>query len=169
MYKIIFIALILLSNQAFSASKCEHEWNAFKKVQDQLRQKSTQWLRDKEHRKHNEYQHCRQGKSKKSKAEKTKIKKYKSKNVVAYQKPKVYKQYNSKYSGQIKGLFTGKKQKAWIQYYKRPNKCLIPKSIPLFSKCLKHRNDAADKFDIQWRMNNAPSPIKINIMKGIVK
>ncbi len=42
----------MFSTDSFSASKCEEQWNALKPIQTQLRHKSTEYLRKREHEKH---------------------------------------------------------------------------------------------------------------------
>ena len=63
MYKLILFLLVLFSFPLFAGSKCQLEWDALKSVQNQLRQKSYEWLREKERRKHKDYQACRKGKN----------------------------------------------------------------------------------------------------------
>ena len=56
MYKLATLLFVVFSLPAFAASICQTEWDAYKAVQKQLRQQSYEWLRDKERRKHKEYQ-----------------------------------------------------------------------------------------------------------------
>ena len=69
---------------------CQLEWNALKAVQSQLRQNSYEWLRDKERRKHTEYQNCRKGKNKESTKAKNNLDK-----MYSNKKQKPYKKRNS--------------------------------------------------------------------------
>ena len=147
---LIIIALLIVSNQSIAKSKCEREWNALKNIQSQLRHKSTEYLRNKEHIKHNEYQTCRKGKKKKSKS-------YKAKSNYQNQKTTYNKNSYPKYlnknitnSVSLKGKFKDEKQDAWIQYYDKPKECISPKTIPEFSRCLSNRDEEAKKFDMEW-------------------
>jgi hypothetical protein len=148
---LITIGLLIVSNQTFAKSKCELEWNALKSVQSQLRHKSTEYLRKKEHKKHDEYQKCRKGKSKKSKSYKTKN------NQKTTHKKYSYTNYPTKSITNklsLKGKFKDEKQDAWIQYYEKPKECILPESIKIFSKCLSNRDDEAKKFDKEWTANH---------------
>jgi hypothetical protein len=108
---LITTSLLIVSNQTFAKSKCEREWNAFKSVQAELRHRSSEYLRDKEHRTHNQYQDCRKGKNKKSKShkitnnQKTTYKKYSDIN---------YPTKNITNTVSLKGKFKDEKQDAWI-------------------------------------------------------
>jgi len=149
---LIIITLLIASNQSIAKSKCEKEWNALKSVQSQLRNKSTEYLRNKEHTKHSEYQNCRKNKSKESNNEKTKTKYVKP----SYVKPNYVKKSSISTTKNItnnislKGKFEDEKQDAWIQYYDKPQECISPKKVQEFSKCLNHRDDAAKKFNVMW-------------------
>ena len=151
---IILIFVIIASNKSYAKSKCELEWNALKAVQAQLKQKSYEWLRKKEHEKHNEYQNCRKGKTNKliTDLKKEKISPKKNKQIKKYMPKTEYSRNNNKYSGEIKGKFKGEKQDAWIKYYNkyRPIKCKTPKSIQIFSQCVKHKNNEAKNFNLVW-------------------
>ena len=124
MYKLILITLVLFSNQTFAKSKCQYEWNSLKKVQDQLRQKSTERLRKKEHKKHNEYQNCRKGKNKSARKTASKV--------------------------NLENLFYGKKQKQWLKYYKTPQSCKNPKTERKLKECIKQRDKKAYHFERVW-------------------
>jgi hypothetical protein len=146
------IGLLIVSNQIFAKSKCESEWNALKNVQSQLRHKSTEYLRKKEHRKHDEYQKCRKGKNKKSKSYKTT-----SNQKTAYKKYS-YSNYPTKNitnKVSLKGKFKDEKQDAWIQYYDKPKECILPKNIQVFSRCLSKRDEEAKKFDMEWTASHS--------------
>lgn len=147
---LVTIILLITSNQTIAKSKCELEWNALKAVQSQLRQKSTEYLRDKERIKHKEYQNCRKGKKKKSKTYKTETNHKKTKTKYKKNSYQKYSAKNIKYSGSIKGKFKGEKQKAWLNHYKTPRECISPKNISKFSRCLKYRDEEAEKFTVQW-------------------
>ncbi|KGJ90474.1 hypothetical protein [Thalassotalea sp. ND16A] len=54
----------------------------------------------------------------------------------------------------VKGLFEGVKQQAWLDFYQRPKDCRKPKTTSKFSKCLKHRDEAAENFKVHWVKNN---------------
>ena len=121
MYKLILIVLVLLSNQTFAKSKCQYEWNSLKKVQDQLRKNSTQQLRNKEHR---EYQNCRKGKTKTARKTVNKI--------------------------NLEKLYSGKKQKQWLKYYRTPQNCKNPKTERHLKECIKQRDKKAYHFERIW-------------------
>lgn len=127
--KLWIIFLIVVSNQAYSKSKCEFEWKQYKSIQSLLRQKSTEYLRKIEHEKHNEYQNCR-----KSKTNKT------------------YRSSRAQNSNQIKleNIYSGKKQKAWLKYYRTPQSCKSTKNEKKFKRCLEKRNDKASHFERVW-------------------
>ena len=148
---LIIICLLIVSNQTFAKSKCELEWNALKSVQSQLRHKSTEYLRKKEHKKHDEYQKCRKSQSKKSKSYKTTSNKNTTYNNHSYSN---YPTKNITNTISLKGKFKDEKQDAWIQYYDKPKECLFPKNIQEFSKCLSYRDEAAKKFDMEWTANH---------------
>ena len=150
---LIIIMLLVISNQSYGKSKCQPEWNALKAVQSQLRNKSTEYLRKKEHKKHSEYQSCRKGKNQKSTSYKKKKSYYKTSNHT--QKNSKVKKY--KYSKSItnkvtlKSKFSGKKQKAWLKHYRIPQDCKNPKSSSKFARCLEQRDRKAEHFEIVWR------------------
>lgn len=162
MYKFALLLLVIFSFPSFAATKCKLEWDALKNVQSQLRHNSTEWLRDKERRNHKAYQDCRKGKKKR----KTKNKSYianSSQNYTQYNKPLPnYRPYGSTINKlKIKGLFTGDKQQAWLDYYRPPKECLSPKSTQQFSKCLKFRDNEANKFRKVWDEQQAPPSINL--------
>ena len=144
---LIIISLLIACNQSIAKSKCEKEWNALKSVQSQLRNKSTEYLRDKEHTKHSEYQNCRNNKNKESNNKKTKTK-YVNPSYVKKSSKSTTKNITNNIS--LKGKFEDEKQDAWIQYYDKPQECISPKKVQEFSKCLNHRDDAAKKFNVMW-------------------
>lgn len=148
---LIIISVLIVSNQTFAKSKCEREWNALKSVQAELRHKSSEYLRDKEHRTHNQYQDCRKGKDKKSKNHKTKSNQKTTYKKYSYAK---YSTNNITNTVSLKGKFKDEKQDAWIQYYDKPKDCLFPESIKEFSKCLSYRDEEAKKFDMKWTANH---------------
>jgi len=159
-YQLAIIASALFSNLVFAELKCKTEWDALKDVQTQLRHKSTEWLRDKEHKKHSEYQKCRRNTNKQSSSN-SRTKHYEKQRIQTYSPKQLAKIKKSNYSGNIKGIFTGEKQNSWIKYYKKPKECIRPKSTQWFAKCLKHRDDEAIKFNSTWRKQNPPSTIKL--------
>ena len=159
----IFIIFTAYSQPSFAGSKCQLEWDALKSVQSQLRHKSSQWLRNQEHERHRKYQDCRKAKNNKS----TKTKKYirhNTKSIVQYNKPTHQNRTPMRYQKNrstistvsVKGLFTGKKQQAWLEYYRPTQKCIKPKSTQQFSQCLKVREDEANKFHTLWQEQHAP-------------
>ncbi|MGK2234544.1 MAG: Ni/Co efflux regulator RcnB [Colwellia sp.] len=160
---IIIIFFFIFSNLSIAGSKCQMEWNALKNVQTQLRHQSTQRLRDKEHSKHSEYQECRKG----NKNQHSKTRRYSDSDKAKLsqnKKPIKYKKYSSTISKvNVKGLFTGKKQQAWLDYY-RPNKeCKRPKTTQKFSKCLQKTDLETKKFEKLWAENNAPPSIVLGV------
>ncbi|MGB1261488.1 MAG: hypothetical protein ACPG52_01155 [Cognaticolwellia sp.] len=159
----IFIIFTCFSQPSFAGSKCQFEWDALKNVQSQLRHRSSQWLRDQEHKKHREYQDCRKAKNNKS----SKVKKYARNNQKAvtqyrkaktqYRKPIRFKKNRSTISTvSVKGLFTGEKQQAWLEYHRPAQACKNPKTTQKFSQCLKNRADEANKFQLLWQEQHAP-------------
>lgn len=148
MLKILWIIfLLIVTNQSNAKSKCEFEWNSLKAVQSQLRHKSTDYLRKKEHKKHTEYQNCRKGRNNKSKN-------YEPKNEYSTQRNYYSNQYarNSFKNSpvQMKAKFKGDKQEAWMGYYTTPKDCIKPKKISKFASCLQYRDMKAEEFDILW-------------------
>ncbi|MCJ8318737.1 MAG: hypothetical protein MJK12_03835 [Colwellia sp.] len=160
MIRIIFIVLLIISNQTFAKSKCQKEWDSLKSIQALMRQRSTEYYRQEEHKRHDIYQNCRKKKNNNQVKEK---KSYTTKNKKNYITNKSYTGKQASYTRDIhlKGLFTGKKQDAWIQHYERPKECINPKSTPEFATCLQHRDDEAIRFGDKWRNNNAPPSIKL--------
>lgn len=162
MCKLLILIFIIFSASSLADSKCQFEWDALKNVQSQLRHKSTHGLRNQEHLKHSEYQDCRKGKSKKSL--KTKSVADKSSHVVPRNsKPtSPVKQYRSTTNKvHVKGLFTGEKQQAWLDYYRPAKKCRSPKTTQQFSKCLQNRDLQATNFEKRWLERNAPPSITL--------
>ena len=162
MYKLTILLFVIFSLPAFAASKCQTEWDAYKAVQKQLRQQSYEWLRDKERRKHKEYQDCRKSKNNKSSS----TIKPSSNNQKTYAKYKPLPKYGaypcipSKVN--VAGRYSGEKQQAWLDYYHSPKGCKNPKSTSQFSKCLQHRDDEANKFEKVWDEQNAPPSITLD-------
>lgn len=141
------IFFLIVTNQSHAKSKCEFEWKQLKSIQSLLRQKSTEYLRKKEHEKHNEYQNCRKNKNNSKSSQNTKNN-Y-SDNLQYYASQ--YKRNTFKNSPiQMKAKFKGEKQEAWIQSYITPKDCIKPKKISKFASCLSNRDIAAEKFNIQW-------------------
>lgn len=147
---LVAVGLLIFTNQASAKSKCEQEWKALKNVQSQMRNRSTERLRDQERYRHNEYQTCRKGKKKKSKSYKAKTN-YKNQKTT-YKKNSYPKYLNKNITNSVslKGKFKDEKQDAWIQYYDKPQECILPKSIQEFSKCLNDRDEKSKKFDKEW-------------------
>jgi len=162
MDKLLILIFIIFSAPSLASSKCQFEWHALKNVQSQLRQKSTQWLRNQEHLKHSEYQDCRKGKSKRTSKAKNVADKSPS-AVTRNNKPiSQVKQYRSTMNKvHVKGLFTGEKQQAWLDYYRPAKKCKSPKTTQQFSKCLQNRDLQATKFERHWLERNAPPSITL--------
>lgn len=159
-YKLAFIVIVLFSSSTFAKSKCQNEWDALKSVQSQLKHKSTEWLRDKERKKHTEYQDCRRGKIKSINSN-NQTKYSEKRSSQPYKTKRIIKTKKSNFSGGIKGLFTGEKQNAWIRYYKKPKECIRPKTTKWFAKCLNIRDIEAQKFDVLWKKDNAPPAITL--------
>ena len=159
MYKLVIFLFIIFSAPSFAGSKCQTQWDSLKAVQQQLRHQSYEWLRDKERRKHKEYQDCRKGKNNKS----SKTKKYTTSKQSAYTQYKQspsYRPYRSTISKvNVTGRFKGDKQQAWLDYYHSPKGCKSPKTTSKFSTCLQHRDSEAAKFEQVWDEQHAPSSI----------
>lgn len=148
---LVAISLLIVSNQTIAKSKCEREWNALKSVQSKLRHKSTEYLRNKEHRKHKKYQDCRKGKTKSSKKSRTKTYSSTPKNTYKKHYPNYYVRntFNSS-SVNVKAKFKGEKQNEWMQYYVIPKECISPKSTSKFARCLAERDKEAEEFSKKW-------------------
>lgn len=159
MYKFLLLLFVIFSFPSLAGSKCQLEWDSLKAVQSQLRQYSYEWLRDKERRKHKEYQDCRKHKNNKSSS--TKKNTYKTQKNYAQNKPiPKYRPYRSTTSKvKVAGRYSGEKQQAWLDYYHSPKGCKSPKSTSKFSKCLVHRDSEAEKFEKVWDEQHAPPPI----------
>lgn len=153
MIKIVLIFILFtISLPSYSASKCQEEWDYLKKVQAQLRYKSTEYWRKKEHEAHNIYQNCRKGKNKKTTSRSSQIEIYKNKKSKI--KFKKYKKVGNPIAT-VKGFYTGEKQNAWIKYYKTPKECKNPKTTSKFAKCLEHKRETSKEFDIIWKEKNS--------------
>lgn len=126
MYKFILLILIIFSTPSFAGSKCQTQWDSLKLVQQQLRHQSYEWLRDKERRKHKEYQDCR---------------KRKNKTIT-------YSRANKKTN--LENMFYGKKQKQWLKYYKTPQYCKKPSTERKLQECIRQRNKKATHFERVW-------------------
>ncbi|XPF94276.1 hypothetical protein ACM9HF_20045 [Colwellia sp. RE-S-Sl-9] len=152
MLKTLWIILFLIiTNKSYAKSKCEVELNELQHIQSLLRHKTSEYLRDKEHKAHEKYQICRSRKNNQSSNNKSK-KIYSKKTTT---KKKYYpNQYVKKSFGKstvkIKGKFKGDKQNAWIEYYKTPKECIKPKSTSQFASCLNKRNVEAERFSTEW-------------------
>ena len=107
MYKCVLLILIIFSAPSFAGSKCQTQWDSLKLVQQQLRHQSYEWLRDRERRKHKEYQACRKSKNNKS----SKTKKHttsKQSTYTQYKQLPSYRPYRSTISQvNVTGRFKG--------------------------------------------------------------
>ncbi len=147
---ILILAFLIASNPILAKSKCEDEWNALKSIQSQMRQRSTEYLRVEEHKKHDEYQNCRKGKTNNKNSEgKNSQKKYSTSKKYYLQK-KLRNSFNSS-AVNMKTKFKGEKQQAWLDYYTTPKDCISPKSTAKFAKCLDERDNKAIEFDLNWK------------------
>ncbi len=126
MYKLAVFLFIIFCTPSFAGSKCQTQWDSLKLVQQQLRHQSYEWLRDKERRKHKEYQDCRKRKN----------------------KTKTYSRANKKTS--LENMFYGKKQKQWLKYYKTPQNCKKPSTERKLQECVRQRNKKATHFERVW-------------------
>lgn len=174
MYKLILFLLVLFSFPLFAGSKCQLEWDALKSVQNQLRQKSYEWLREKERRKHKDYQACRKGKNReKAQSRSTRTSQnYNnqvsningSNHISNYRAPRT----QHKTVINIKGYFKGEKQNDWLKYYRevKPKYCNSPKSTSEFAKCLNNEKEEVEKFKILWRMRNPDKEAPSSIVLG---
>jgi len=124
MYKVTLLLLIIISYPSFAKSKCQFEWDALKKVQAQLRHKSSQRLRDLEHKKHSKYQSCRKGKTQTAR--------------------------NTIQKVNLENLYHGKKKKAWKKYYKTPQYCKKPSTEKKLKECIRQRDKKAYHFERVW-------------------
>lgn len=126
MYKFALLLFVIFSFPSFAGSKCQLEWDSLKAVQSQLRHQSYEWLRDKERRKHKEYQDCRKGRT----------------------KTKTYKRASNKTN--LENLFYGKKQKQWLKYYRTPQSCKNPSTERKLKECIRQRDKKAYHFERVW-------------------
>jgi len=126
---LITIIILIASNQANAGSKCQEKWDALKDIQAKLRYKSTEFYRKEEHKRHNAYQDCRKGKTNKS-----------------YKKSRTQNENQEK----LENIYSGKKQKAWLKYYKTPQSCKSTKKAKKFQRCIERRNNKASHFERVW-------------------
>jgi len=49
----------------------------------------------------------------------------------------------------IKSKYQGKKKQAWLKYYQQPNKCIRPKSLPVFAFCSENKQIQRADFEKQ--------------------
>lgn len=107
--KILLVLLFIASTEIYAKSKCELEWDPLKAVQSQLRHKSTEYLRQKEHKKNSAYQDCTKSKTQKNNSAKST--QCLSNNTLSkhYSVGQVRHSFNNS-SVKMKGKFTGEKQ-----------------------------------------------------------
>jgi len=168
MFKALFlVVLILLSFQSFAfKSKCPSEWSSLKNIQKQMklghRVAEMERLKKEERKRFTAYENCRKGRNSNSKntvksANQSRTKQYSYSNSRS-SRANVFKGA----SVNIKGRFSGEKQRAWIDYYRKPKECIKPKSTSQFAKCMAHRDEVAKEFDVVWEENNRlPPSIKL--------
>ena len=134
MLKILITIIILVtSQQSIAGSKCQEKWDALKAIQAQLRHKSTEFYRKEEHKRHKAYQDCRKGKTNK---------KYKTSRIQSSNQKK------------LENIYSGKKQKAWLKYYRTPQSCKSTNNAKKSKRCIDKRNDKAGQFDRVWKITH---------------
>ncbi|WP_448568902.1 hypothetical protein [Thalassotalea ganghwensis] len=154
----VYLWLLLaavFSPNANASIKCQSEWQSLKHTQQLMRHKSTETLRQKEHKKAKAYQDCRRGKTKPkieiNKKNLTTNSTHKQRQNTA-SKSKINKSEPIKYTRSINvsGKFSGEKQDAWLKHYQAPKECAHPKTTQQFAKCTENRNEQATKFSVAW-------------------
>ena len=151
-----WILLTAVSSLNVNASiKCQSEWLSLKHTQKLMRHKSTEKLRQKEHKKAKAYQDCRRGKAKTKMdgtSENLTINSTHKHRQDTVSKRKINRSKPIKYSRSInvRGKFSGEKQDAWLKHYIAPKECANPKTTQQFAMCTEHRNEQATKFSVAW-------------------
>lgn len=156
--KIIFclIAFILLlgSFNCF-ADICENYRKKHLAIQNQQKQghsaKESIRLQEKERVAWQKWQDCKKGKNRtKKKTIKPKRKIYKptnNKKTIKFEQDFVFTTNNALV---VKGKYKGKKQQAWLNYYKMPKDCKKPKSTQQFAACLNEKEQQQIAFEKQY-------------------
>jgi len=153
---LIIMMLFMISNDNYAKerteSECKKESNVYQnakaKYEDAKAKKEyekSKLLEKLAYNKIMDYQICRSGKNIYVKHEYLTDDKYKNE----YYKKK-YKEELQNNTVSIKSIFKEEKRKAWLEYYKRPQDCIKPKSTAKFAKCLNDRDTQANKFDVSW-------------------
>lgn len=144
-----------LSLPVLAKTACDGEKSKHRSLQLKLRQggkpQSLERLRARERNAWHKWWQCQNGKKSKPK------KKGKLRKPVIAQKPRKVidspPTFIDKRALSIKGAFSGKKQQAWLNYYRKPAKCIAPKSTQTFAYCIEHANKHKDIFSLQYDEN----------------
>lgn len=156
----LLISLMFISNNVFSKSKCDQELNNYKHTQIQMKKgqnaSSMERLKTKERRLFKALMDCKKNRKKRESRKSSTAKKpiktnypIKNKAIKINSPSKIF----TDSSIEIKGAFKGKKQIAWVDYYRKlmPKECSKPKSIQKFAKCNEHRKKYAENFYMKWK------------------
>ena len=160
-YLLLLLLMSWFTNTAYAAKKeCAVFLNKYHNIQAQQRQgqsiKSSNNLRKKEDLARERWWDCENNKTTNIKKKNNKKPSAKSSKINENKTIKHYK--NDKepilsFSSNklvLKGRYSGDKQFKWLDFYKRPKKCLRPKSTQIFAYCMDHKEKHQTIFEQQY-------------------
>lgn len=157
-WRILLIVIILCHPAiSFAAKKeCTELLTKFHNIQAKQRQaqslKNSNRLNEKEDIARERWWDCENNKqlSKNKKSFIKKTNKPKKKTSQLYRKDKQSAQHFSSNKLVLKGRYSGDKQFKWLAFYKRPKKCVRPKTTQAFAYCMDHKEKQQLEFEKQY-------------------
>lgn len=155
-WRTLFILIILCNSTIVFAAKkeCAELLIKFKSVQAEQRQaqsiKNSNRLSDKEDVARERWWDCENNKQMtKNTTSPVKNKNSPKKNTLQLYNKKTIQHFSSN-KLVLKGRYSGDKQFKWLDFYKRPKKCVRPKTTQVFAYCMEHKEKQQLKFDKQY-------------------
>lgn len=148
--------IFLLSSFNSFSKNCENYRTKHLVIQNKQKQghsaKESIRLQEKERVAWQKWQDCKKGKlnKKKNKLIKSKRKIYKPKVNEKIIKLEQGSAFSTNKGLVVKGKYKGRKQQAWLNYYKMPQGCKKPKSTQQFAACLYEKEQQQIAFEKQY-------------------
>ena len=168
MYQLKFVLIIIIyflfSSVAEAKKRCKPLLEKLHNVQALQRSGHSAQrglsLRAREDKARNNWWQCENGRGKKKKKSKQKTKKKSESKTVNSNTQLMRKKitagtpFKTSNAIVIKSKYQGEKKQAWLKYYQQPNKCLRPKSLPVFAFCSEDKQTQRVVFEQRYSQRN---------------
>jgi len=162
-FVLIIIVFFVLSPAAVAKKRCKPLLEKLHNIQALQRSGYSASrglsLRDREDKARKKWWQCENSSGKAKKISKKKIKKNSENKTTRYstgskrvKSKKIHAgtPFKSSNAIVIKSKYQGVKKQAWLNYYQQPNKCIRPKSLPVFAYCSENKQLQQVDFEKQF-------------------